>query len=569
MPGCKFTTQVRLTLHLLSLKKFVMNKQIYRLAPAIAIGTIALSSAVAYLYLKFIPAREAANPLASAQVIPEQAIGAGFITTDPEVRAKVDRVINQQAQTQIMNGFQGTQVFQQYLADRGIDYQKDLQPWIGSVTFAPLPSDPSTGSAQPNLLLVIGIKDKLAALDFAHKHWNKPDLNLKNQKYKGVDLVEIKDDQGQGFFYVGVLNNHLVISQSKRTIEQSIDAAQSSQSLATKLRKSKVLARTANVGTPIAQFFTPDAPYTLKQLSQSNPEMPSPPENLLQMKNWVLSVGVDDIGLQLKLASEVDPEQFKWEFKPIPGKVVTQFPKDTFLLTTGYNAPRQFFTFVEQLKATPEVEQTVAQIKAQFWQATGLDLEKDVLGWMDGEFAFGLIPTPDSSLLSGIGGAFIVSTSDRSRAETTVNRLNSWVAQNGVPIHQQQLGGTTVSEWQIPGRGTLLGHGWLNQNTFMIAADGSVAEEIATRQASNLSQDEIFRAVTKSLPQHNSGYTYINVEKVRSLVTNSDQAANFHSFNPEVQAVLNSIRGLGMTTTRPEPTVVETDMVVALNPIGN
>lgn len=62
---------------------------------------------------------------------------------------------------------------QQILTQSNIDYQKDLKPWVDSVMFAVLPSSPikptqATPLAQEsNVLMVVGIKDKASALNFA------------------------------------------------------------------------------------------------------------------------------------------------------------------------------------------------------------------------------------------------------------------------------------------------------------------------------------------------------------------------------------------------------------------
>lgn len=116
--------------------------------------------------------------------MPDEALMAAFISTDAQGWSQLQQFGTIEAQRLVKNGLQDFN--QQILTQSNIDYQQDLKPWIGSVMFAILPPNPikptqATPAAQElNVLMVVGIKDKASALNFANKL--KTDKSVKSQE---------------------------------------------------------------------------------------------------------------------------------------------------------------------------------------------------------------------------------------------------------------------------------------------------------------------------------------------------------------------------------------------------
>ncbi len=137
----------------------------------------------------------ALSPLASAKVVPDEALIATFISTDSQAWSQLQQFGTPEAQKLVAKGVQDFN--QQILTESNIDYEKDIKPWVGSVMVAVLPSNPVKPAQatpqlaqEPDVLLVVGIKDKVSALNFANKLQADKGIKSKEIVYKGQKITE-------------------------------------------------------------------------------------------------------------------------------------------------------------------------------------------------------------------------------------------------------------------------------------------------------------------------------------------------------------------------------------------
>lgn len=546
-----------------------MSKKKSILIPALGAAVVVAGGAIAYLYFNG-AFGGASNPLASAKVVPDEALMATFISTNSQAWSQLQQFGTPEAQRLVEKGLQDFN--QQILTQSNIDYQKDLKPWVGSVMFAVLPSSPikptqATPPVQePNVLMVVGIKDKASALNFANKL--KADKSVKSQEiaYKGQNITETI---GKGTNYSAVLNNHLVVASTQKAVEQAIDTFKGEPSFASIEGIDSALRKGVDVKNPLAQIYLPDYADMVQQLIAANPDAAQlPPQTLAQLqqiKSVVAGVGVDDAGLRMKAIAKLDPQAIKADYKPSSGKILSQFPAETLALVTGTGISSIWSAFVEQTKTNPQLQQGLDAVRQQL-TTVNIDLDKDIFGWMDGEFAFAAIPSNQGLLAAvGFGGALVIDTSDRATAEATLNKFDTFARSNFVTVAPRNVAGKTVTEWQVPRQGSLLGHGWLDQDTVFLALGGSVADAIAVPPSQSLANSKTFKAVTSSLQQPNGGYFYLDMDKAVSLTRNLAQAQN-SSIPPEANTILDSIRGIGMTNISPDKSTSQVEMLLALKP---
>ncbi|MCP2730004.1 DUF3352 domain-containing protein [Limnofasciculus baicalensis] len=211
-----------------------------------------------------------------------------------------------------------------------------------------------------------------------------------------------------------------------------------------------------------------------KEILANNPNTPplSPKtiEQFTKVKSVVAGVGIDDAGVRLKAIANLDPASIKVEFKPASGQIVSLLPADTFLLINGNSIKTYWQGFVEQAQSDSQLEKGLEQSKKQIKLMTKLDLDKDIFGWMDGEFAIAAIPA-DKGILKqlGFGGAIILQTSNRATAEATTVKVDTLAKGNGIKVAERDIQGKKFTDWEIIQQGTLLSHAWLDQNTLLIA----------------------------------------------------------------------------------------------------
>ncbi len=550
------------------------------LIPAIGTAVLVTGGVVAYMYLKG-PAGDISGALGSAKLVPSTALMATYITTDQQAWSKLQQFGTPEAQKLLAKGLEDFN--QDMFKGSNISYEKDIKPWVGGVMLAMLPPSPTKpaqlkessqeanpvikSQPEPKILMVVGIKDKISALNFAKKLKEQKKVKSKESDYKGEKITETIEN-GKPTYSVVLNNDHLVLAPEKQAVENAIDTFKGQPSFASKEGADSLLHKNVDVKNTLAQIYVPDYSGMVQQLIAASPEANQlPPQTLSQLKqvkSLVAGVGVDDAGVRLKAIANLDPQLNKFQYQTTPANIVKQFPVDTLALVSGTGISRGWKTLVEQSKDDPQFKQVLEQLRGQL-KFVDLDLDKDIFGWMDREFAFGAIPSNQGVLASlGFGGALVFDTGDRKTAEATFTKLDNLAKTQNINVAQRNLGGKNVTEWQIPQQGALLAHGWLDQDTVFLALGGPIAESITVAKKSSLDTSDTFKAVTGSLQKPNGGYFYLDMDKTMTLV--SRFAAQGQPLSPEASAILSSIRGVSATATSPNKSISELEMLLALKP---
>ncbi|MGJ5628948.1 DUF3352 domain-containing protein [Nostoc sp. CALU 1950] len=548
------------------------------LIPAIGAAVVVVAGSIAtYTYFKG-PSGSSSDALGSAKVVPSTALMATYITTDTEAWAKLQQFGTPEAQKLVAKNLENFN--KQIFSDGNVSYEKDIKPWAGGVMIAVLPPNPvkpaqfNVPSGAPNLptnlqqeqniLIVVGIKDKLSALNFANKLKSQKGVKFQESDYQGQKIVETTEN-GKPTYSVVLNNSHLVLAPEKQAVEKAIDTFKGQSSFASKEGASNIL-KGVDVKNSLAQIYVPDYAGMVQQLAAGNPQVKQlPPQTLTQLKqikSVVAGVGVDDEGVRVKAIANLDPQLNKFQYQSSPGNIVGKFPTDTFALVSGNGISRGWEALVEQSKDYPEMKQGLEQVRGQL-KFVNIDLDKDIFGWMNGEFAFGAIPSNQGVLASvGFGGALVFDTSDRKTAEATLTKLDTLAKTQQINVANRNIGGKDVTEWQIPRQGALLAHGWLDQDTVFVAVGGPVADAVADGKNPSLDNSDAFKAVTASLQKPNGGYFYLDMDKTKTVpLINS-----FISSNPDTITILSSVRGIGFTSTSPDKSTSELEMLLALKP---
>ncbi|BAZ30570.1 hypothetical protein NIES4074_30310 [Cylindrospermum sp. NIES-4074] len=551
------------------------------LIPAVGAAVVVAGSIAAYMYFKGGPSGDSSSALGSAKIVPSTALIATYISTDPQPWSKLQQFGTPQAQQLVAKNLQGFN--QELFKDSNISYDNDIKPWVGGVMIAVLPQN-STKPAQlnapaaqpnaplkvpqePNILLVVGIKDKLSALNFANKLKGQKDVKIQESDYKGQKIIESKG-KGKPTYTVVLDNTYVVLAPEKPSVEKAIDTFKGEASFASKEGASTILSQRVDLKNTLALVYVPDYGNMIKQLAAINPQAtPLPPQTLTQLKqvkSMVAGVGVDDAGLRFKAIANLDPQLNKFQYQTTPAKIVGQFPTDTFALISGQGINRTWQTLVEQSKDNPDIKQTVEQLRAPL-TSVQIDLDKDIFGWMDGEFAFGAVQSNQSLLANfGFGVALVFDTSDRKTAEATLTKLDDFAKKQSLNVAQKNIGGKNITELQIPQQGALFAHGWLDQDTVFLAIGGPVGEALADGKSQPLDNSDTFKAVTGSIAKPNGGYFYLDMDKTVTLINRF--AAQSQPIPPDTSTILGSIRGFGITATSPDKSTTQMEMLLALKP---
>jgi hypothetical protein len=548
------------------------------LVPAVGGAVLVVGGFAAYNLLLRGPSGDVSGAVGSAKMIPNDAMAAVYINTDAQAWAKIQDFGTPEAQKLLTKSLD--EMNKSLAKENNLSYDKDIKPWVGGVMMGFLPPakvksvQNSSSSSEPGALVVIGIKDKLAALEFSKKLKADKSVKSKETKYEGETITEFSSTGKPA--YMAVLNNntYIVLSQEEATVKQSIDTAKGKLKLsfADKKGASEILAKGTGLKNTLAQVYIPDYAGLLESSIKNDPQFKTiPPKALEQikaLKSMVAGVGIDDAGIRMKAVASMDPSLIKYQYENTESKIVNQFPAETFAFVGGTGISKTWTYVVEQLKDYPELNQGIQQARTQVQQQAKLDLDKEVFGWMDGEFAIGAIPS-DKGLLasSGFGGALLFRTSDRKTAETTLGKLDDLIkAQPQSQVEKRKIGDKEITEWKIPQQGALAGHGWLDKDTVFIAMGNSaISDSLAANKGKTLDSSDSFKTITGTLQKPNGGYFYLDMVKVMEI-TNRIYKVN-QSIPPDQAAIINSIQGIGMTAaTSSDKSNSQMEFLLSLKP---
>ncbi len=523
---------------------------------------IATGSIATYIYFKNI-AIKVSSPLNSAQVVPESAIMATFFHPNQEAITKLQQFGTPEARKLISQSYAEFQ--QENLAETNIDWEKDIKPWLGGVMLAFVPGEEGQDNKPVNLLMVVGIKNKLEALRFVTKLKGEDESKVIKREYQGVTIREVTDETGKTF-NLAILGDYLAIAPIAAAVEDAIDTFQG-KSVSMSKNATETLQQSTGVENTIATIFIPNYSQFITEfaedLSENQKLSAASLEQFEQIDSMVMGIGVDDAGVRLRAVTKLVSPLSLDLTKPVSGEILQRFPVETMMFISGMGISQSWSQLVTQAEENEDLENGLDMVRKTF-EEIGLDVDREVFSWMDGEFALGLIASNQGILATtGVGGAMVFETSDRSAAEATLKKLNQMAIDNGgVAVKEKQMGAQSLTEWQMVGIGTFFGYGWLNDNALFVGVGKPLIEVIISIPDDGLIGSEGFEEILGSLPKSNQGYFYLDMEKAMVWV-NRYPFVNV-VIPSEVKTILDSIRGIGVTGSWSDELTNEIEMLLAL-----
>ncbi len=539
----------------------------------------------------------ASSTAGTLTVVPKQSLAAFSISTDGAALSQIEQFLTPETRKLYDQAIAETR---KNLSSGDFDYDKDIKPWIGkNVTVAILPSGKKaglvptksqatiqpryvpmsdTGSIQfvqdkketvaeepPNILVVVEVKDKAGAEQFlTTKVKTKAGGKEKQSDYKGVKITQY--GEGSKASSTAMIGDYLIVTPREQATQKAIDTFKGEASLA-----SSASADDLKLKNPVIQLYIPNFGESIVELAALNPEAQTiPPESLEQLKKLKsvnFGVGIDDAGIRFKALGKVDTATISG-LKNSPNKITGQIPSQAFSVTTGFNIKNSWEQFVKSAEKNPEVKKGIdearTQLKSPPWN---LDLDKEIFGWMDGEFAFASVSGKPEGILAqtqGLAPLLLLQTTNRAAGESLFKKLDDLVSKNGGNVSKKEVGGVSVTEWSVMGApGAIVSHGWSQSDTVFITAS-PIVSLFVPKPASTINDDATFKSVISTLPTNNVGYFYIDADRTWSIVQAFLPAAEKAKTPPETKALIESIRGLAVTAAYPNPETAEVEAIIAL-----
>lgn len=555
------------------------------------LGTLVVLGAAiggAYYYFRVVLGGTSTMPMDMAKVVPQSAIATGYVITKPMAWAKVANWGIGLPSPSLQDTIKKVQ--DSLIPGQSIDYAQDIEPWIDGAMMAFVPTD-GNREGQLKVLVILGVKNKEKAQDFVKKIQNQPTASSQTQTVSGISVTETRTSNGKTLI-TAFLENRLVISADRLLMNNAIAAYQGQRSYADNpkvkalinqplsLQSSVIFVQIPNYPVFIQNFYAHES-SNLTSLNLSTASL----QSLQEIESFTAGIALANRGFHLQGQAHLSPRASLPMVSPSKANLLSHFPENTLALVSGQGIEQGWKKLVQESDHDPQLQTGIAQIRQQLSMAS-LDADRDVFGWMNGEYAIGLVNlAPKSGNGLSFGGMILLSTDDRSTGEQTLDKLNKIGRTFSlVNISQRKFQDTTLTEWTVPLQGVMMSYGWLDRNA-LVMTFGSSYEAFTMNRPVPLVKSDRFRSITQDLPQNNLGYAYLDIElimaefnQLTSIRQSLLQSLLVNPVNPGQTALLNqmqegldltgqllnTLQGAALTVTLPEARTSQVDMMLTL-----
>ncbi|MDJ1185640.1 DUF3352 domain-containing protein [Roseofilum casamattae] len=419
------------------------------------------------------------------------------------------------------------QLRDQFQLQTQLDYVKDIQPWVGQeVTWAYLApkttldeedveeSEPLVLVEEPSWLIVVPIANPLKAKELSDK---LVDQELTKRTYKDIEIQETQPDADVVFSSTVLNGRYLVMSSTPEGTNRAIDTFKGAPSVASTPGYKQALEQLSE-SSSFARLYV-NIPEATK-VAAANSVQPISPEELQQLQTnqgLAATMNVVTKGLLFKGVTWLSPQS---EEKLTPSSsdldLSAYVPDDTLMMLAGSDLSMLWSQYASGVEGNPLAPLNPEALQQGLSETTGLNLEEDILKWMDGEFAIAMIPAAEGTAGAiPFGFAVMANTSDRETADKTFASLDEVMQERyNMEISTETVAEKDVIKWTLPFGIVDISRSWLTDNLVVMTFGAPISDRIVSTPPSPLSTSQGFKS---SLPQglnSQSGYFYADMERL-------------------------------------------------------
>lgn len=443
------------------------------------------------------------------------------------------------------------QIENSLLLNTDINYQRDIQPWLGdeitlAVTSLDFDRNPANAT-QPGYLLVVKTKDGERAREFLQLFYSKQAAtsvdDIVFEKYKGVNLIYRRP-----LSQIEASTNGSGSPQSP--LPEALTSAVVGDRFVLFANHPKVLRDALNNVQAANLSLEDDHEYQQMLETLSEPRIGLSFVNIPSLAAWIskqpapvrdsfkgsetlaLGLSLNRLGLVAQtalLGSEANDSSREPTLSE-PVAALQYIPAQSALAIAGTNL-NQLWTQLSSGEGSedalkPLLEQAVASLQSRW----GIQLPEDIFSWVQGEYALSMMPRPDR----GNPDWIFVAQKGSDAAESSIEHLDAVAKQRGLSVGSLPLGDTAITAWtklvtsatpvgskdkrlmkleaQVGGVHTAVGD-------YEIFTTSIEAMNQALKGVENsLVKSDRFNNAIAPLPQPNDGYLYLDWRESGTLI---------------------------------------------------
>ncbi len=521
-------------------------------------GAILLIGGGVAAYYALMSRQAAQQVSASASIIPQDAMAVVSLKTQSQQWERLQQYGTPESKAALKQLLQ--QWRDRFLTEKGFDFQTDIQPWLGEEVMlawlpnqtvtsgtAPKPDSPLSSPTKPALVAVLPIANPQTAKEILEQPKTLTQGEVTQRKYKGVDILETKGLPNENYSIAVLGQDFLLVSNDPNATDRAIDTFKGGNSLAQTPGYANAIQK---IQTPrsFAQFYL-NIPVATRVASFTS-ERPIPAETLDRLQEnqgFASNIILESQGVSFKSISWLKPNSQKTlKVENKANTLLRQLPNNTIFMTTGGNLQQVWQDYAQAAQNNPLAPLNPKVLSKSLNQSTGMDLEKDFLNWMDGEFSLALIPglpNKEQPQKFSAGFALMVKTSDRPTAETALEKLDAVMKENNFSVGEAKIKGQPVIKWTSPYGGFSVIRGWLDNNTTFATMGAPIADQFLPEPQIGLSSNSLFKQTFPTELSPNNGGFFVDLEQFFN-----PRSLSLPPLPPQQKVWVDAIRSIAVTT---------------------
>ncbi|MGI8684808.1 MAG: DUF3352 domain-containing protein [Acidimicrobiales bacterium] len=427
-----------------------------------------------------------------------------------------------EASDQVKGEFESTrdEVLQEILEPAGLDYDKDVKPWLGKEAAAViLPPGDADG---PLFLAMVQTEDKAKAEAAIAKATKAGDFE---GAYAVVDNFVVISDQDDPADNQPALDQ--IVAQAKKD----------DGGLAKDASFTKVVNELAGDRLLLGWVDSAASLDVAEQLGG------------LEDAGFLKSFGKDAIAFDV----HVEPKAVVFQGVAVasgggPGSAVEltkTLPATTLAAFTMFKLGDTLTKAIKDAGGAGGED-----IAGQFEEATGLDLQDDILSWMQGETVI--------SVGSPRGGqqfpdfALVVEPTDKAKAAAAITKIRDSLTEQGIELEEQEIGGSTayvVPEAFAPGIQPAMA---LFPDRFVLANSPAYLGDLAKASTPSLGSSETYTNLLGKDDKATTAQFILLIDPIREAIEKAliGQSGADGSYEDEVKPNLEPLAAFGVKAHR-------------------
>jgi hypothetical protein len=546
----------------------------------------------------------------AAEILPKETIAVGFLNLNAEAWTHVKQ----------FNPFPDNPlgILDRVLAlPKGTTFVEDIQPWLSDRVAIALPVSPDHLSP----IFVIPTKDGVARDAFIAAIRKANNRKATEQTYKGLNIVawqqarqpQPEEEEFELFPFpifgnrldlfgvaggksaIAVAPDYILVAAEPDILKQVIDRTSGNSSLASSADFRRTIQH-PQWETSLLSFF---GDYrSISKMVEKLP-MPAPDETL-----DVPGLGQNDIlnsfrktaedyttfeghvwlqanGLRSQsIAYFARPQVWSPELigTAAPDAILSKLPANTYVSISSRNLKQQWSLLLQFVKTQPFLQVIVDGIRSSTIFALGLNVDRDIVPWMDGEYAAVLFPSDRGffqAFDANFGLAFVIQTSNRKAAMAALDKFVKFAdrtSKGEIKVSSRRVADRQVTSWEVADSDnksaslSLLAYTWLDDRTLIMTTGMGPMADFLPQPKDTLDRDPTFKVAIAEMPKPNFGYFYINSQAIVKLIYDAIPKESRGEIPQPIDRLLRAMQGMAIVYSA-TPAKLQSDFFLGLSPI--